>query len=806
MIGRLELSTLVLEGPHLRLIQNTDGSFAGLPIPAPTSYPDEGLEDRSPAEQIFVHLSELDGVANRAADRFRVADAVEIVDGTLEWVGRPSAPAAADRTSLRVELLNAKADRNWLSQAIAIDASGVFVDGIHAPFPFELGVHRAEGTHFVWSLALSQIPLDAAENPLSFIEGLANLSGRLDTRFTLRTDSIGRNRLSIEGGIADATIEFRQSAAKLEHERLDLAADFVIDPVEIRLLSSRLAGPRVGIQFQGAVQRPIRPASPLRAEIRTEGLELEYIRDYARSLEGESLAALTVARLTERVVAGRVKYVEAAGTASLESWRNLLGGRGGALPTGLVLGGAFDDVIVESGPDDRIEGLAGEVEWIDDQIVFRNGRGMYRGNPLPELNMVVTGMSHLARTSPEDRKINRSPPPLPGLDPLFEILRPRDPDALPALKAIGLAIDALEHPVLRWPLRDLKVLIEPLRRGLDITIRDGIWGGARVSGEVVWFTDINAPSLSATLTLESASEPVPVGEADETPPPAPVALAEDVWGRGRFEIEFRPRPWLPFERVTGFLRLEETRVYFDELDFVLRAQGRMAARMALDLDSADSVGFDASFAETGGRLQEIGPFIALPLDLATGEVDLTGSLVGRVRPGASFIADLEGSVRGDARTGRVRTTLPLMFRLAKATEGFNPFANENKLSFETMEGTFAFKRGIISVTDFEIEGPLRVYARADIDTNPRPSEIGGVIGIFLFRRPNQILESMPLVRSFLPGSERGLIGTYFRVDGPLNEPDVHALPLQTLMSSVPDVIKAPFKVLRSLFENSEDDS
>jgi hypothetical protein len=123
-----------------------------------------------------------------------------------------------------------------------------------------------------------------------------------------------------------------------------------------------------------------------------------------------------------------------------------------------------------------------------------------------------------------------------------------------------------------------------------------------------------------------------------------------------------------------------------------------------------------------------------------------------------------------------------------------------------MEGTFAFKRGIISVTDFEIEGPLRVYARADIDTNPRPSEIGGVIGIFLFRRPNQILESMPLVRSFLPGSERGLIGTYFRVDGPLNEPDVDALPLQTLMSSVPDVIKAPFKVLRSLFENSEDDS
>jgi len=802
LIGRLELSTLILEGPHIRLVQHADGSFAGLPIPAPSSYPDEGLENRSPAEQIFVRLSELDALADRAAEDFQVADAVEIVDGTVEWIGPPSHDES--KTSIRVELLNGRAERNWLNRAVAIDATGVFIDRVHAPFPFEIGVHRAEGPHFVWSLALSQIPLDAAENPLSFIEGIARLEGRLDTRFTLRSEPGGLHRLTVAGTIEDATIDLHRTATRLEHERVDLAAELVIDPVEIRLQSARVAGPRLGLLIQGALQRPIRGLSPLRVEIRTEGIELRHVRDYARGFEGESETALTISRLTDRVISGRVHYVEAAGTAPLDRWRNLLSGKGGELPEGLVFSGAFDSVTVESGPNDRIEDLAAEVEWIDDQIVFREGRGVYRGEPLPELNMVVNGISHLVRTRPEDRRINLSPPPLPGLEPLFEILAPRDPDSLPPIKAIGLAIDALEHPVLRWPIEELRVLIEPLRRGLELTIRDGLWGGARVSGELVWFTDPEAPSLSATLTLDRAVEKVPTGEEGEAAD-AP-RLPENVWGQAQFEMEFRPRPWLPFERAEGFLRFEDTQVSFNELDIKLMKQGTMAARMVLDLDSTETVGFDVSFAETGGRLQEIGPFVALPPGLAEGEIDLSGSMIGRVRPHKNFIANLTGSVRGDARAGKVASSLPLMFRLAKATEGYNPFANSDELSYETMEGTFKIDRGLISVEDFEIEGPLRVYARADIDTLDTPGSIRGVVGIFLFRKPNQLLESLPLVRAFLPGSERGLIGTYFRVNGPLNEPEVDALPLQSLMTSVPDIIKAPFKVLGSLFDGSDDDS
>ncbi|MCR9097695.1 MAG: hypothetical protein NXI30_26045 [bacterium] len=822
MVGRLELSTLVLEGPHVRLVQDVDGGWVGLPLPAPSSYPDEGLDDREPAERVFARLAELDGAASRVADEFSAADRIVVVDGTLEWIGPPTAEGTPAR--LRVELLNGTAERHWLSGDIAIDWRGVFLDGVHSPFPFTLGVHRPEGRHFVWSLGVEDIPLAAAEAPIGDLSGIADIEGTLDTRFRLFTDTGGLHRLAVEGAIEDATIGLKRSGLLLERERVEIEAEFEVDPVEIRLVQSRLQGPQLAIEFQGSVRRPIRELAPARIEARTRSIDLDALRRYAESLADESPEALTIARLTERVVAGRVKSIEVAGTASLGDWQALASGEATDLPIGFVLGGSFDQVVVKSGPQDALENLEGEVEWVGDQILFKNGRGTYRGTKLPEMNAVINGMSNLARTRPEEREILRSPPPLPGLGPLSGILRPRNPDALPPIKVIALALDRLEHPLFRWPMEDLEVLVEPLRRGMEVTVRKGRWGGARVKGEVVWFNDPEAPSVSATLTLSPPDPPdppaTPAGDGTDTPAeveapavteaPADGLLADGLpaarWAQGRFEMEFRPRRWLPFQRATGHVRLEETRIHLDDLDIEVEEQGALAARMALDLDRDDTVGFDTSFALTGARLDEIGPFVALPEGLAMGQIEATGSLAGRVRPKTNFIAELEGRVRADARDGTVQTSLPLLFRLAKATEGYNPFANEDRLAYETMDGTFAIDRGVISVEDFEIEGPLRVFARADIDTNPKPATIRSVVGIFLFRKPSALLDNLPLVRSFLPGSERGLFGTYFEVEGALDDPDVDALPVQTLMSGVPDVIKAPFKALRYLFDGGGEDS
>jgi len=426
---------------------------------------------------------------------------------------------------------------------------------------------------------------------------------------------------------------------------------------------------------------------------------------------------------------------------------------------------------------------------------------VYRGRRLPELNAVIDGVSHLVRAADSSPTVTRNPPAIPGVAPLLEIFKPRDPNALPAVKAIGLAIDRLEHPLLRWPLRDLRLLIEPLRHGMQLEIREGFWGTTTVAGDVIWFNDPTSPSIRARLVVG--------------PPPNPEQTVVDTddgwsdpdrWGSGRFEFEFRPRPHLPFQSAVGFFRLDGANLVGKEVEVEFVPGGQAALRFDIDLQDSESVGLDLSFAITEATFEGINAFIALPPELISGDVGATGSLAGLVRPNTVFIAELDGRIRVEAEDGHIETSLPLLLRLGKASEGYNPFANEDELRYDSMTGTIELEHGVLTIEDFEIAGPLSVFANARLDTNQRPGEIKAVVGIFMFHTSGQLLDNLPLVRSFLPGSKRGLIGAYFEVEGPVNEPKVEALPLQTLMSSVPNAIKAPFKVLRLLFGRGENDS
>lgn len=809
LIGRLEASTLILEGPQLQLEEAPDGSFAGLPLA--TFAPNPPIEHAdSIVEQIARRLKGLDSAASAFVDDFHAADRIEIRDGSVHWT-RPDRPDDDGSPAiLRLELINGVGARNWLSGAVSLDASAVLLDGQHAPCPIEIGAHRTDSPHFDWSLTLSKVPLDLARVPLADLTDIDRLSGSLDARFDLRADDTGEQRLSFEGEIHDATFSLRGSDSILEREKAEFGVHIAFDSRSVRILEGRLTGQRLRLVFEGIVDRPIEPISRARIESHLVGVQLEDLTRLASRIGRDSDFGITLARLTEWVESGAIRSIDATGTARLEHWQALFTGETRDLPDGFLLGASFSDAVFGTGVDDRIEGLEGEVEWRDDRLSLRNMRGEFRGIPLPRMNATLDGVSQLIRNADLPSETLHSPPPLPGLEPLAQLLKPRDPNSLPPVKAIGLAVDRLDHPIFRWSLRDLRVLVEPQRGGLKLYVREGTWGGASIEGEVLWFASATEPTVDIHLGLG----PPPIGNPEnelanisEAPPPLDIAReSPDRWGSGRFEIEFRPRARLPFQHATGFFRLDAAELVGQDIEIEVAGSGQFAARVRVDLSRAETIGLDLSFALTESRAEELCEFIALPPDFATGDFGATGSLTGRVRPDTSFIAELDGRIRIDAKKGRVRTNVPLVLRLAKATEGYNPFSNQDELPYDAMSATLDFEHGRLIAKDFELEGPLRAFAKARIDTNVSGGEIHAVVGIFLFRTTNQILGTLPLVRSFLPGSKRGLVGAYFEVKGPLSEPEVDVLEMQTFISAVPDAIKAPFKVLRYLFDRSETDS
>jgi hypothetical protein len=810
LIGRLELSTLILDGPHLRIEQRADGSFVQLPLPPIHSGTDTETTISS-GERIVRQLESLPPAASAFADRFRVADRVEILDGTVNWLDHAHLSEDGTPRELRLELVSGTAERNWLSKSIAVDARAVFVDGEHAPFPVEFEMRSDESPHFEWTASFSQVPLKIAEAPLSFIERIKGLTGTLDARIHFSTsDTPGNPTMTIAVIVEDGMVSTREPESIIALGRIALRTELSLDDKTLRISEGHLNDRRLGFDFKGTIERPIRPGSRTRVESRMIGARVRGIRELADRLDEQSELALTISVFTERIESGHIRYIQAAGTAELQHWQNLATGRTRDLPDELLLGGAVEHVIVGTGADERMEILEGEIEWAEDHISLRNMNAVYNGSRLPELSAVIEGVSHLIHASDSARTITEDPPAIPGVGPLMQIFKPLDPDSPHPIKVAALAIDRLEHPLLRWPIHDMRVLIEPLVQGLRVYIREGVWGGAGVEGNFTLLSNSNLGSIHAHLVLSTPPTP-PSDSIDST---SEEVLSRsignpahpDEWASGRFELELRPRPRVPFERAVGFFRLDGTNLVGNEVEIELVPRGQAALRADIDLQNPESIGLDLSFAITEATFEGMGEFVLLPPDLVTGDVGATGSLAGLVRPNTSFIAELDGRVRLEAEKGQIETKVPLMFRIGKATEGYNPFAHADELEYESLTGTIEIEHGRLKVEDFEIEGPLRVFANAQLDTNRSPGHIRAVVGVFLFRVTGEILDNLPLVRSFLPGSERGLIGAYFEVEGPLDEPEVEALPLKTLMSSVPDAIKAPFKILRLLFGRGKNDS
>jgi len=234
LIGRLELNTLVLEGPYLRVEQDSAGRFVDLPLPVLALGPVDEEEDTL-SEAVISRIEGLDEMAESLFESIRAADRIEILDGTIQWVRRPDADAKAEPTEVRFELFSTIIERDWLSEDLSLQFSAVVLDGQHAPFPIGAAIERGgEETTFDWTLTMSQIPLEAAETPLSFIERIDGLSGQLTTAVHLsRSAPDGSRRLTIDGQVHDAIVGLRRSQSQIHREKVTLHAEIGIEEARL---------------------------------------------------------------------------------------------------------------------------------------------------------------------------------------------------------------------------------------------------------------------------------------------------------------------------------------------------------------------------------------------------------------------------------------------------------------------------------------------------------------------------------------------------------------------------------------------
>ena len=273
-------------------------------------------------------------MAQDAATRFRIANRIEIRDGTVSFVdlGR-----AADEPPLRLELVQLEAERNWLSDAGSLSLAAVVVDGRNAPFPISFDVRREEDRPFRWDLSWQGVSLRAARQLVPSLPLLAGLTGRWSGALHVTRDAPDQNTLTLSSTVEDASLVLPRSQDRIAYDRLDFEARIELDRKEVRVRKGKLGGNRIRSDFEATLDRPLRPASRTRLETRLVGVEFEDVRSLVDSLESEFQTARSMYRLVERVDSGRIQQIEASGTATLRDWQALWRGPERELPEGFLL-------------------------------------------------------------------------------------------------------------------------------------------------------------------------------------------------------------------------------------------------------------------------------------------------------------------------------------------------------------------------------------------------------------------------------------------------------------------------------------
>ncbi len=808
--GRFALASLTVDDLVFEIDRSVEGRFS----PTPLERLQEAHLEQMPEgmERNLDLLNAFEAVTRTLLERPIVARTVEVRRGRVYFLDQSAVGRVGEPLQLSMHHINGRLVHHWPSNEAELTLDGLLQEEGEAATPIHAEGHRRRGEALTLSLSSDGFRLSVFDHYLASGDGGNSIAGIVSGEVRYETRALGHGQVDIGMTVNefDTTINVRRGHFVIQRPSLELEARIEIHPGRVRLESARLETQGMELDLRATIERPLGLASRMRIETEVGGLDLDEVNEIARSLPGED--GQTLENLLEGVLGGRIDRIGGGGIAPLADWQALLLGELLRLPPGFTLSADLANIRVSTGGGDSLERLAGHVEISGDRLSFSNATALFKDEPLPTLNLTLDGVSSLFRPGAGTALVTRSVDPLPGVDTLWKVLE-RNPDAKRPEEptVFVLRLDHVEHPMFRWPIRDARVRITPNETGALLEIEDGFWSNAPISGDALWTAEgeqaldiqlrLAPPPPTAAETASAADLSGPDDAFDGEgiavdPDPAP---AKDGWAAGRFEINAIADAPLPLRSLHGEFALRARSLHLTRVRADLDPEGKLVGSASFDLGSPDEVAISTRITINGSTVNDVGVALGMPEGFATGRLHISGRLDGALRAGEPILSDLQGSLTLDARDGEIRRDeLPLVLALAQATAGYNSFADRSAVAYEAVTAILTVDRGRISCEDLRVEGPLRVYGSGWIDAINPPYPVEGLVGIFLFRGAGQLMETVPLVKAILPGSERGLVGAYYMVNGSFDAPKISPLRGKTIAEDLPGVLTAPFKVLQAL--------
>ena len=129
-----------------------------------------------------------------------------------------------------------------------------------------------------------------------------------------------------------------------------------------------------------------------------------------------------------------------------------------------------------------------------------------------------------------------------------------------------------------------------------------------------------------------------------------------------------------------------------------------------------------------------------------------------------------------------------------------PGLSKEGLYFESIAGNIDLLKGVAKTEDISMESPVfNAVMRGEANLNTRRAN--AEVGVQPLGTVDSLVSKLPIVGYLLTGDKEALYVDYFKVDGPLSDPDVEYIPLKSLGNTTVGFFKRLFLSPTRLFKN-----
>lgn len=201
-----------------------------------------------------------------------------------------------------------------------------------------------------------------------------------------------------------------------------------------------------------------------------------------------------------------------------------------------------------------------------------------------------------------------------------------------------------------------------------------------------------------------------------------------------------------------------------------------------DTASGDKPLLTANFKIDGWDAEKILKDIGAKDRIVSGRVNTSFSLTAK-RGKENILSGLDGYGNAVSKDGKMWRFV-LMSKLFSIVNiiSINELLLEG-LPYRELKGNFVIKDGVLSTEDLTLDSPsMRMSAVGGINMEQRT--VDAKLGVHPFVTVDSIISKIPLAGWIIGGKEKSTLSMYYEVKGPLNNPDVEAVPVKSLGTGI----------------------